>query len=134
MTPGRGKHVKFRVYAFAFLGLALALPAVAQEGHPFKGTWRGEIAMPGGPQAIVIIMNYDGDNITGMINPGRRSFNFTSSELDAPNWRLSASATTRDGITVALNGMLHDIGAKNRYIDGDWEQGGASYPFRITRE
>jgi len=107
---------------------------MAQEGHPFKGTWRGEITMPGGSQAVVIIMNYDGENITGMINPGRQSYNFSRADLDAPNWTLNASATTRDGIDVSLTGTLQEIGARNRHIDGTWKQGGLSFPFRITRE
>lgn len=99
-----------------------------------KGTWRGVINMPGGQEPVVIIMDYDGDKITGMINPGRSSYNFTSSELDAPNWTLHANATTRDGSDIQIFATLHDIGARNRYLEGMWSQAGASYPFRINRE
>ena len=113
--------------------LLLAISISAQEGHPLKGTWRGEIAMGNQSQAVVIIMNYDNE-ITGMINPGRNSFNFSSAELDAPNWTLSANALTRDGVDVSLTGVMHVIGARNRYLEGTWTQAGSSYPFRITRE
>lgn len=112
----------------------LAGVATAQEGHPIKGTWRGTIDMGDDARNLVIIMDYDGDTITGMINPGRSSYRFTSSELDAPNWSLHAMATTRDGVNVMLMGTLHEIGARNRYLEGTWFEAGKQYPFRITRE
>jgi hypothetical protein len=120
-------------YFCSLLLLAISISVYAQEGHPLKGTWRGEIAMGNQSQAVVIIMNYDNE-ITGMINPGRNSFNFSSAELDAPNWTLSANALTRDGVDVSLTGVMHEIGARNRYLEGTWTQAGSSYPFRITRE
>jgi hypothetical protein len=119
-------------YFCSLLLLAISISVYAQEGHPLKGTWRGEIAMGNQSQAVVIIMNYDNE-ITGMINPGRNSFNFSSAELDAPNWTLSANALTRDGVDVSLTGVMHEIGARNRYLEGTWTQAGSSYPFRITR-
>lgn len=129
-----GEDLSFRHFIYSLVILLLPAFASAQEGHPLKGTWRGEIAMPGGSQPVVIIMDYDGDNITGMINPGRSSYNFTTAELDAPDWTLHATATTRDGNDVSFTAKLHEIGARNRYLDGTWRQGGDNYPFRITRE
>lgn len=112
------------------------LPAVAgaQEGHPLKGTWRGEINMGADSRALVMILGYDGDTITGMINPGRSSYRFSSAELDAPNWILNADATNRDGIDISFSATLHEIGARNRYLEGTWTEAGRSYPFRVTRE
>ena len=114
--------------------LLLPVAGNAQEGHPIKGTWRGEIDMGADARALVMIMGYDGDNITGMINPGRSSYRFASADLDAPNWVLSASATNRDGAPVSFMATLHEIGARNRYLEGTWTEGGHSYPFRVTRE
>ena len=50
---------------------ALAVHAFAQEGHPLKGTWLGDW----GPSKadrnqVVVLMDYDGKQITGQINPG----------------------------------------------------------------
>jgi hypothetical protein len=121
----------------AFISLVfLLLPAFAgaQEGHPIKGTWRGEISMGSNSRALVMILGYDGDTITGMINPGRSSYRFSSSELDAPNWTLNASATNRDGVNISFSATLHEIGARNRYLEGTWTEAGRSYPFRVTRE
>jgi len=114
----------------AFFGAQLC----AQEGHPLKGTWRGEVNVDGDSQALVIIMDYAEDNISGLINPGRSSFRFSDATLDAPNWTVSASAMTRDDIAVQFTATLHEIGARNRYLEGTWTQAGSSYPFKVTRE
>ena len=45
----------------------------AQEGHPLKGSWLGEWAgnsVHG--DNILLILDWDGKAITGMINPGHR--------------------------------------------------------------
>lgn len=106
----------------------------AQEGHPIKGTWRGVIDMGDSDRALVMILGYDGDNITGMINPGRSSYRFSNADLDAPNWMLHASATNRDGVDISLMATMHEIGARNRYLEGTWTEAGKTYPFRVTRE
>lgn len=119
---------------FLLLSVSFSSSSFAQEGHPIKGTWRGEINMGGDSRALVMILGYDGDNITGMINPGRSSYRFSSAELDAPNWVLSANATNRDGVDVSFSATLKDIGARNRSLEGSWTEDGRSYPFHVSRE
>lgn len=114
--------------------LIFSTSLIAQEGHPLKGTWRGTITTGSTTRPLVIIMDYQGDEITGMINPGRNSYNYTSAELDAPNWVLEASATTREGMDIRFQATLMDVGARNRYLEGSWSEEGSSYPFKITRE
>lgn len=114
--------------------LIFSTSLIAQEGHPLKGTWRGTITTGSTTRPLVIIMDYKGDEITGMINPGRNSYNYTSAELDAPNWVLEASATTREGMDIRFQATLMDVGARNRYLEGSWSEEGSSYPFKITRE
>jgi hypothetical protein len=115
-----------------FAGSASLLQA--QEGHPFDGTWRGELNRNGESLPVVVIMDYDGDNITGMINPGRNSYRFSEAEHDAPNWRVTVNTENRQGEAVMFTGVMHEIGARNRYIEGSWNQAGMEYAFRITRE
>lgn len=132
-----GQQLKFKqvILALTLLFTAhLAGFAVAQEGHPLKGTWRGAVDVDGKSQPLVIIMDYGQDTITGLINPGRSSFRFSEASLDAPNWMLSASAMTRDGLAVEFTATLHEIGARNRYLEGTWTQSGNNYPFKVTRE
>ena len=134
--PGvRGLTIKLVVFTVFFLvSSTLAGMASAQEGHPFKGTWRGTITTGSTTRPLLIIMDYDGENITGMINPGRNSYRFSSTELDASNWLFKAQATTREGVEISLQATLQDVGARNRFLEGAWSEGGSTYPFKITRE
>ena len=120
--------------AVFFISSAFAGIANAQEGHPFKGTWRGTITTGSTTRPLLIIMDYDGADITGMVNPGRSSYRFSSTELDASNWLFQAQATTRDGVDISLQATLNEIGARDRYLEGAWSEDGSSYPFKIIRE
>lgn len=113
---------------------AVSAPLSAQEGHPFDGTWRGTIENETGERPVVLIMDYDGENIGGMINPGRNTIRIQSAELDAPNWLLTVRAETSVGEAIEFSGTLHEIGARNRYMTGTWTQGGEAFAFRVTRE
>ena len=51
--------------------LAVGASGIAQEGHPLTGTWGGDW----GPTAtqrnhVTFVMNWDGEKVTGVINPG----------------------------------------------------------------
>jgi hypothetical protein len=119
-----------------FTAMLLLLPTTlaAQEGHPFEGTWRGTIGSGGDARAVVIIMDYDGARLNGMIDPGRNSYRFEDAAHDAPAWTIDVSATTRAGEAIAFSAVLHDIGSAKRYLEGTWTQNGAAYPFKIARE
>src|SRR3989442_14868818 len=70
----RGRlHMRALPYflALSLACLTAATPAVAQEGHPLKGSWIGTWAgnkIHGAD--VVVVLNWDGKTITGMINPG----------------------------------------------------------------
>ena len=51
--------------------LVIGAPLLAQEGHPLKGSWLGDWG-PNRTQRTqaFIILDWDGKNITGTINPG----------------------------------------------------------------
>lgn len=125
---------KFAAGVALLLMLVLSSWAGAQEGHPYEGTWRGEINMGATTTPVVMIIDYDGATLNGMINPGRSSYKFLTVEHDAPNWKLTVTAETRDGIPVSFSAVMHDIGSATRYMEGTWTQAGADYPFRIARE
>ena len=108
--------------------------ASAQEGHPYEGTWRGTITMGAVSAPVVMIIDYDGENLNGMINPGRSSYKFLTVDHDAANWKLTVTAETRDGIPVSFTAVMQDIGSVKRYMEGTWTQAGEQYPFRIARE
>lgn len=117
------------LWVIAFL-LAVPASALSQEGHPFDGTWRGTLrAESGETRERVVIMDYNGVEIEGMIDPGPNSIPIESAELDASNWLLQVEA---EGIE--FEGTLKEIGARDRYMEGTWREDGEEYRFRLTRQ
>src|SRR5262249_60828593 len=56
-------------------GLAASVAGFAQEGHPLTGVWYGDWG-PNSTQRnhLTIQMQWDGKNVTGIVNPGPDSF------------------------------------------------------------
>ena len=123
-------------YVFSILLLsAFFSTAHAQEGYPLDGTWRGEWGQPGSQQTqAVIVMNWDGTTINGRVNPGRNMVFFDDASLDAENWIVRFSATTKQGEPVTFEGKLENIGSYNRTITGTWTLAGVANPLVLTRE
>jgi hypothetical protein len=119
-----------------FIAAALvAIPSGAQEGFPLDGTWRGEWGAPASaPNQVVIVMKWNGETVTGRINPGPNSIDFASARLVASDWGVHIEAESADGQRIRIDGTLEDIGSYNRRVVGTWQQGEATYNFHITRE
>lgn len=117
-----------------FLLLLSCCPAFAQEGHPYEGTWRGTIGEGANAKPVVMIIDYDGNQLNGMIDPGRNSYRFENAAHDAPNWKIDVTTQNRAGERIAFSAVMHDIGSINRYMEGTWTQDGQELPFKITRE
>ncbi len=111
------------------------LAATAQEGYPLDGTWRGEWGPSGGEQTLaVVVMSWDGTAISGRINPGRNTINFTSAALNPADWTVHIEAQTREGETIVIDGMLNELGSYHRTLTGTWTSGGVENPLVLTRE
>lgn len=127
--------LRINTLLFSILALVLtATSAIAQEGHPFDGTWRGTLESEGESTPVLLIMDYDGDTIQGTINPGRRSSPFLSATLDSATWTLLVEAESREAEAISFAGVLKEVGARNRYMVGSWTQGDRVYNFRVNRE
>ena len=123
-----------------FLACAgVVVSALAQEGHPLTGTWSGDW----GPTAtqrnhITFVMNWDGKNVTGTINPGDNAVQIGNVFLDVTNWtvRIEADAKDQSGkpVRIAAEGKLEDIGSAHRKITGTWLQGATKGDFRLMRD
>ena len=118
-----------------WLGLAITAIAAAQQGHPLTGTWSGDW----GPSAterhqITLVMNWDGKNVTGLINPGPDSMPLTSVFVDVTNWTVRIEAETKDTMHISAEGKLQDLGSYHRFITGTWKQGAVTGDFKITRD
>lgn len=121
------------------IALCLAVAAHAQEGHPLSGTWSGDW----GPSAtqrnhLTIVLNWDGRNVTGTINPGPGAVEIGGVFLDVTNWTVRIQADAKDAggkVThIAAEGRLEDLGSYHRRLVGSWTQGETKGDFRVTRE
>jgi hypothetical protein len=125
-------------HAFCWL-LGLVAFGLAQEGHPLTGTWFGDWgATPTQRNHLTIVMSWDGENVTGIINPGPNSIPIGSVYLDVTNWNVRIEADTKDlsgnPVHISAEGRLENIGSHHRTIAGVWRQGTAKGDFKITRD
>jgi hypothetical protein len=131
--------MRVRLFSAAVLFLALALPGQTQEGHPLKGSWIGEWADNDTHDAfVVVILDWDGREITGMINPGTDNISITSAVLNPEDWTVRIEADTEDSegraVDYVITGTIEDLELPNRYIKGTWQNGNNRGDFEIRRQ
>jgi hypothetical protein len=127
------------VVALSIACLASAAPAAAQEGHPVKGSWIGKWEKNTVHGAdVIIVLNWDGDKITGMINPGTDNMVVKNASLNPDTWgvHLEADAKDKSGaiVTYVIDGKIENLAMSNRSITGTWKAGKESGPFKISRQ
>jgi hypothetical protein len=116
-------------------GGLFSVVAFAQEGFPLDGTWRGEhAAAKGAPTTVVVIMQWDGKQVAGTINPGPNGIEFTGAQLDPDGWKVHLAAKDAKGKDVILEGVVSDLGKYSRVITGKWTEGGKTNDIRFVRE
>jgi hypothetical protein len=118
---------------------ALALSAVAQEGHPLTGSWHGDWgASPTQRTPVLIYMKWDSKNIVGAINPGPRAAPLKVATLDPSKWTVHLEGDGKDAsgnpVHIVVDGKLENIGSYNRTITGTWMQGSVKGDFKVTRD
>ena len=131
--------------AFAFI-LALSVatllgggPASAQEGHPLKGSWLGTWAgnkIHGND--VVMVLNWDGKNITGMINPGTDNIAIKTATLNPDGWVVHFEADAKDksgaALTYVIDGKIENLALPNRSVTGTWRNQNEKGAFKISRQ
>jgi len=122
----------------ALVAVLLAVPALAQFGHPLKGTWSGDW----GPTKenrthVVLELNWDGKAITGNINPGPKAVAIKKAELNADTWGVHIEGDGKDAsggaVRYVIDGKLENIGAYQRVLSGTWVEGAKKGDFRVVR-
>jgi hypothetical protein len=114
---------------FLSIGL-LSTQLSAQEGHPLKGSWIGEWS--GNTdlgEFVLIVMDWNGEEVTGMINPGTDNMAIENVELDPSNWSVEISA---GGYTI--EGVIQSLELPSRSLVGSWSSRGGSGDFEIVRQ
>ncbi len=118
-----------------FIAAVFPLSLSAQEGYPLDGAWRGEWGQSGAEGTLaVVVMNWDGTAISGRINPGRNTINFTSAALNPADWSVHIEAQSREGETIVIDGVLGELGSYHRTLTGTWTSGGVEHQLVLARE
>ena len=125
--------------AVAMLALGVLASSGAQEGHPLKGSWLGEWqgnSVHG--DDILLILDWDGKAITGMINPGTDNMPLTRASLEPNGWavRLEAEGKDKDGSAVryVIEGKLENLELPNRSLNGTWSSNKGRGAFTASRQ
>ena len=114
---------------FLSIGL-LSTHLSAQEGHPLKGSWIGEWSENTAlGEFVLIVMDWNGEEVTGMINPGTDNMAIENVELDPSNWSVEISA---GGYTI--EGVIQSLELPSRSLVGSWSSRGGSGDFEIVRQ
>jgi hypothetical protein len=118
--------------------VSLGAPITAQEGHPLKGSWLGTW----GPSKahsndILVIMNWDGKTISGMINPGTDNVPIKNATLNPEGWVVHLEAEFKDkagAVNYVLDGKIEGLAFHNRSVTGTWKSQSESGKFKISRQ
>lgn len=128
----------FLVLAITCVSLTVS-PALAQEGHPLKGSWIGSWAgnkIHGSD--VVVVLNWDGKAISGMINPGTDNMRIKNATLNPEGWvvHLEADGKEKSGaaVTYVIDGKIENIHIPKRTITGTWKSQKESGTFNIERQ
>jgi hypothetical protein len=115
------------------------LPAAAQEGHPLKGSWLGTWAgNTSHSPDVVLVLNWDGKAITGIINPGTDNIAIKNATLDPDGWVVHLEADAKDSsgraLTYVIDGKIENLHVPNRGITGTWKNQKESGAFKVNRQ
>ncbi len=123
---------------FSLVALAGTV-AVAQEGHPLKGSWIGTWSgntVHGND--VLLVLTWDGKTITGTINPGTDNMAIKNASLNPEGWvvHLEADAKDKAGavVTYVLDGKIENLAMHNRAIIGTWKSQRGSGQLKISRQ
>ena len=120
------------------LGLAAALPASSQVGHPAKGSWSGYWGPTESDRnRILLVLDWENNEIVGTINPGRNAIDIDRAELDLTTWTLTIEADmpVKAGGTehYVVTGRLENLGSWiNRRYTGTYRHGKENGTFAVT--
>lgn len=132
-------RARFLILALCFVSLTILSPALAQEGHPLKGSWIGSWAgnkIHGAD--VVVVLSWDGKAITGMINPGTDNMAIKNATLNPEGWVVHFEADGKEksgaALTYIIDGKIENIHIPKRTISGTWKNQKENGAFNIERQ
>lgn len=104
--------------------------ATAQEGHPLKGSWIGEWSGNSTHgDFVLLVMDWDGKNVTGVINPGTDDMVIESVTLNPSDWTVTIRAAGYE-----LQGRIQELELPSRSIVGTWKNSNRNGKLEINRQ
>lgn len=128
-----------RIVVRLVAGFMLALPAMAQEGHPMSGSWVGDWGPTKDQRTrVVVAMEWTGKELTATINPGPNAIKAKIARTNPADWSVHIEADGKDAqgrpVAYVIDGKIDDLGTYNRSIIGTWNAGATKGDFSITRQ
>lgn len=129
-------RVLLRVVACALFACA---SAHAQEGHPLVGSWHGDRGVDAKKRTdITLVMDYDGEKITGVVNPGFESMEIQNARLVPKGWLVHFELESKDAsgkpTRCVVDGKIDRLGSDRRTLTGTWVCGSLKQDFTLTRD
>ena len=127
-----------RAFLAAAFCLGLSGVAAPQQGHPLDGAWYGDWGpSPDHRNAVVLVIEYDGENLSGQLNPGPDAVPLDVVTMDPADWTVHIEADVRTPSgeieRYIVDGRLENLGLPNRSLTGTWTHGTAAGDFSVTR-
>ncbi len=125
--------------AAAALCGAMSMPLQAQEGHPLVGSWHGDRGANAGSRTdVTLIMDWDGTQLTGVVNPGFESMALQNAKLTPKGWTVHFEIEEKDkagkAVRCMVDGKIDRLGSDQRTLTGTWVCGGVKQDFTLTRD
>lgn len=114
------------------------LPALAQVGHPAKGSWIGYWGTSEDDRnRILLVLDWEDRQVVGTINPGRNAVAIERADIDYDSWTMTIEAPMPlDGggdATWTAEGKLENLGSwTNRRYTGTYRHGDETGRFALV--
>ena len=125
--------------SFVLLAIALAVPIIAQEGFPLKGSWIGVWESNTQHSTdVLMVLNWDGKTISGIINPGTDNIKIDKATLDPTGWKVHIEADAKDkqgaAIRYVIDAAIEKLEMPNRVLTGTWQNQRGRGKFEVRRQ
>jgi hypothetical protein len=112
---------------------------VAQEGHPLVGSWHGDRGTGGQRRTdVTLVMDWDGEHLTGVVNPGFDQMALQNARLNAKEWSVHFEVESKDpsgkSVRCLVDGKIDRLGSDRRTLAGTWVCGAVKQDFKLTRD
>ena len=128
-------RIAYRIFPVLLL---VAGAAIAQVGHPAKGSWLGYWGPDQKTQHRMILnLDWRDQKVVGQVNPGPAAAPVTRADIDYSNWTMTLEATLPDASGRAQEwvgtGKLENLGSwTNRVYSGTYVFGSEKGTFKLS--